>query len=374
MGLQGLSGQWKPEEPSSPEHGPAISGQRLQRETERIEHVWVERSKRPVRQVRTRLRGPGDVDEVLTIALDGAGPEGPSLDRWASPQQQRGAASLLPQARPPSPSPERRVGGGPAVRMVERRFHPKAAAVAPLVGEPGRTKPFVECLVDLFIEPGPEATERVYRVAWRVESGGSQLLGGEFTLLQAVRQAPKTLRVAAAWVITSELERRGVPRLAARVTGELGGWLLEVAVVRPLATPLKAAAEVIEVTSAVLPRGDAGDWVGRDVAPGVFRSLLLEELGFDPDGRRSAATPSPGERGSVAMVTPPYERLVNDPGLNEVDGLPRGRTIAKDGKPPAPSRGVPSMFPPRWRPIQTPGVDGTPSRRRDAKGHGRSLR
>jgi hypothetical protein len=83
----------------------------------------------------------------------------------------------------------------------------------------------VECFVDLFIEPGQEPADRAYRVAWRVESDGSRLADGEFTLVQAVSGLPKTLRVAVASVITSGLEQLGVPRLVARVTGELGGRL-----------------------------------------------------------------------------------------------------------------------------------------------------
>jgi hypothetical protein len=43
--------------------------------------------------------------------------------------------------------------------------------------------------------------------------------------VQAVSGLPKTLRVAVASVITSGLEQLGVPRLVARVTGELGGRL-----------------------------------------------------------------------------------------------------------------------------------------------------
>jgi hypothetical protein len=246
-----------------------------------VERVRAERSRPPVRDVRLRLRGTADPDQVLSIALDTL------------------ARSL----------PDQGAAAGPAVRMMRPRLGPRLDRAARLVGEPGRTKPFVECIVDLFIEPAEDPAERSYRVGWRAHSGGSRLADGEFTLVRAVGGLPKTLRVAVAWVITTGLEQLGVPRLVARVTGELGGRLFELAVARPLVAPLKATAEVIEITSAVGPAGQATDWVGRKAAPLLFESLLLEELDYDPPlprGRSRASSPNDGA--VLSMIEKPAPR------------------------------------------------------------------
>jgi hypothetical protein len=148
---------------------------------------------------------------------------------------------------------ERRQSIGPGVEREQQRLAFKVCGCPPPVGEAGRVKPLVECFVDLFVLPAEEPGRRQCRLVWRIESGPSQVVEGEQTLVEAVGELPKILRQAVDGVISTGLEQLGVSPRIARKVGKVGGLLFEAAVARPLLAPLKAAAMSSEVIGAVLP-------------------------------------------------------------------------------------------------------------------------
>lgn len=255
----------------------------------------LERSSLIEHEIRVELRGSRRIYEGPAASRLAFGAVGDRLSPRVDELRSASGTSFLL---------ERRQGVGPGVEGRQRRLALKVCGCPSPAGEAGRVKPLVECFVDLFIEPREEPERQQCQVVWRIESGPSQVLEGESTLVEAVSEMPKALREAVDSVLSSGLEQLGVSPGIAGKAGKVGGLLFETAVAKPLVAPLKAAATGMEVISAVLPAGDIGMSPSNFLVRDMANKLLVAEVTDGLDQLRLLDTPLPGHRTRLWTVGP----------------------------------------------------------------------